>query len=76
MYIGVFQACVYNVPSRLHTWFANTLKFLINEQGGFVVFVVLSVYSFIWDFRVAIATHNPVKKITAKLLSHAKLFLD
>ena len=29
-----------------------TLKSLINEQGGYVVFLVLSEYSFIWDFRV------------------------
>ena len=76
MYIGVFQACVYNVPSRLHTWFANTLKSLINEQGGFVVFLVLSKYSFIGDLRVAFATYNPAKKIMAELLSHAKIFFD
>ena len=54
-----------------------TLKSLINEQVGFVAFLVLSVYSFIGDFRgVAFATYNPAKKITAKLLSNAKLFLD
>ena len=29
-----------------------TLKSLINEQGGYVVFLVLSEYSFIRDFRV------------------------
>ena len=28
------------------------LKSLINEQGGYVVFLVLSEYSFIRDFRV------------------------
>ena len=31
----------------------HTLKSLINEQGGYVVFLVLSEYSFIRDFRVA-----------------------
>ena len=40
------------------------------------MFLVLSVYLFIGDFRVAFATNNPAKKITAKLLSNAKLFLD
>ena len=30
----------------------HTLKSLINEQGGYVVFLVLSEYSFIRDFRV------------------------
>ena len=30
----------------------TTLKSLINEQGGYVVFLVLSEYSFIRDFRV------------------------
>ena len=30
----------------------GTLKSLINEQGGYVVFLVLSEYSFIRDFRV------------------------
>ena len=29
-----------------------TLKSLINKQGGYVVFLVLSEYSFIRDFRV------------------------
>ena len=29
-----------------------TLKSLINEQGGYVVFLILSEYSFIRDFRV------------------------
>ena len=40
------------------------------------MFLVLSVYWFIGDLRVAFATYNPAKKITAKLLSNAKLFLD
>ena len=31
----------------------TTLKSLINEQGGYVVFLVLNEYSFIRDFRVA-----------------------
>ena len=31
-----------------------TLKSLINEQGGYVVFLVLSKYSFIRDFRVVL----------------------
>ena len=31
----------------------TTLKSLINEQGGYVVFLVLSEYSFIRDFRVS-----------------------
>ena len=53
-----------------------SLKLVINQQGGFVVFLVLCEYSFIGDFRVAFATYNPAKKIVAKLLSHAKLFLD
>ena len=30
----------------------RTLKSLINEQGGYVVFLVLREYSFIRDFRV------------------------
>ena len=30
----------------------DTLKSLINEQGGYVVFLVLSECSFIRDFRV------------------------
>ena len=30
----------------------DTLKYLINEQGGYVVFLLLSEYSFIRDFRV------------------------
>ena len=30
----------------------DTLKSLINKQGGYVVFLVLSEYSFIRDFRV------------------------
>ena len=30
------------------------LKSLINKQGGYVVFLVLSEYSFIRDFRVGI----------------------
>ena len=30
---------------------STTLKSLINEQGGYVVFLVLSEYSFIRDFR-------------------------
>ena len=32
----------------------STLKSLINEQGGYVVFLVLSEYSFIRDFRVLV----------------------
>ena len=32
----------------------TTLKSLINEQGGYVVFIVLREYSFIRDFRVDI----------------------
>ena len=31
---------------------STTLESLINEQGGYVVFKVLSEYSFIKDFRV------------------------
>ena len=31
-----------------------TLKSLINQQGGYVVFLVLSEYSFIRDFRVTV----------------------
>ena len=31
---------------------ASTLKFLIDEQGGYVVFLVLSEYLFVRDFRV------------------------
>ena len=34
----------------------NTLKSLINVQGGYVVFLVLSEYSFIRDFRVLAKT--------------------
>ena len=30
----------------------STLKYLINEQGAYVVFLLLSKYSFIRDFRV------------------------
>ena len=30
----------------------SSLKSLTNEQGGYVVFLVLSEYSFIRDFRV------------------------
>ena len=35
-----------------------TLKSLINEQGGYVVFLVLSEYSFIRDFRVFSVSKN------------------
>ena len=34
--------------------FLYTLKSLINEQRGYVVFLVLSKYSFIMDFRVTV----------------------
>ena len=33
----------------------HTLKSLINEQGGYVLFLVLSKYSFIRNFRVIIS---------------------
>ena len=39
--------------------FALPVKSLINEQGGYVFFLVLSEYSFIRDFRV----YSKVKNI-------------
>ena len=42
-----------SIPVEKQLNFAfGTLKSLINEQGGYVVFLVLSQYSFIRDFRV------------------------
>ena len=43
-------AALAGAPSLLLNFL--TLKSLINEQGGYVVFLVLSEYSFIRDFRV------------------------
>ena len=39
-------------PSAAAAISSTTLKSLINEQGGYVVFLVLSEYLFISDFRV------------------------
>ena len=50
-----YRIIILGVPSKKqHNWPAlqNTLKSLINKQGGYVVFLVLRTYSFIRDFRV------------------------
>ena len=38
------------------------MKSLINEQGGHVVFLVLSEYSFVRDFRVLENRQNDLEK--------------
>ena len=44
------RSCQSNFDKQLSDF--GTLKSLINEQGGYVVFLVLSEYSFIRNFRV------------------------
>ena len=44
------RPCQSNFDKQLSDF--GTLKSLINEQGGYVVFLVLSEYPFIRDFRV------------------------
>ena len=41
-----------------YRWTIDTLKSLINKQGGYVVFLLLSEYSFIRDFRVIYKLHE------------------
>ena len=49
---SLFYAPTFTVDDSLISVLKRTLKSLINEQGGYVVFLVLSEYSFIRDFRV------------------------
>ena len=42
----------------------NTLKSLINEQGGYVLFLVLSEYSFIRDFSRKGGSKKPKNVLT------------
>ena len=47
------QVILISIPVKKQLNFAfGTLKSLINEQGGYVVFLILSETSFIRDFRV------------------------
>ena len=43
------------------------MKSLINEQGGYVVFLVLSEYSFVRDFRVL---ENRQKDLEKNIYKH------
>ena len=49
-----FEKKFFIIIQNLKTLLMYTLKSLINEQGGYVAFLVLSEYSFIRDFRVLI----------------------